>query len=215
MNEGWATYWHYTLLNTLYDEGLLTDSFMMEFLHSHTNVVYQPGYDEPWYRGINPYALGLPCGRTSAASAKPPPTKTASGSPTSPAATGARPSTSRCATSRTSFVAQFLSPKVMRDFRLFAILDDDKDARLKVSAIHDEAGYRRVREILSDNYNLGSREPNLQVWERGPARRPLLTLRHQAYLRRPLSGDCEEVLKHVAHLWGFAVRLEVARRTAA
>jgi hypothetical protein len=72
-------------------------------------------------------------------------------------------STSRCATSRTK-VAQFLSPKVMRDFRLFAILDDDKDARLKVSAIHDEAGYRRVREILSDNYNLGSREPNLQVW---------------------------------------------------
>jgi hypothetical protein len=53
----------------------------------------------------------------------------------------------------------------MRDFRLFAILDDDKDARLKVSAIHDEAGYRRVREILSDNYNLGSREPNLQVWD--------------------------------------------------
>jgi hypothetical protein len=58
-----------------------------------------------------------------------------------------------------SFVAQFLSPKVMRDFRLFAILDDDKDARLKVSAIHDEAGYRRVREILSDNYNLAAASP--------------------------------------------------------
>jgi spore cortex formation protein SpoVR/YcgB (stage V sporulation) len=108
-----------------------------------------------------------------------------------------------------------LSPKVMRDFRLFAILDDDKDARLKVSAIHDEAGYRRVREILSDNYNLGSREPNLQVWDVDLRGDRSLTLRHQAYLRRPLSGDCEEVLKHVAHLWGFAVRLEVARRTAA
>ena len=23
MNEGWATFWHYTLLNTLYDEGRL------------------------------------------------------------------------------------------------------------------------------------------------------------------------------------------------
>ncbi len=40
MNEGWATFWHYTLLNTLYDEGRLEDGFMMEFLHSHTNVVY-------------------------------------------------------------------------------------------------------------------------------------------------------------------------------
>jgi spore cortex formation protein SpoVR/YcgB (stage V sporulation) len=99
----------------------------------------------------------------------------------------------------------------MRDFRLFAILDDDKDARLKVSAIHDEAGYRRVREILSDNYNLGSREPNLQVWDVDLRGDRSLTLRHQAYLRRPLSGDCQEVLKHVAHLWGFAVRLEVAQ----
>jgi spore cortex formation protein SpoVR/YcgB (stage V sporulation) len=30
MNEGWATFWHYTLLNTMYDEGLLADGFMME-----------------------------------------------------------------------------------------------------------------------------------------------------------------------------------------
>ncbi len=42
MNEGWATFWHYTLLNHLYDEGLVTDRFMLEFLQSHTNVVAQP-----------------------------------------------------------------------------------------------------------------------------------------------------------------------------
>jgi stage V sporulation protein R len=34
MNEGWATFWHYTMLNRLYDEGLLTDGFMLEFLQS-------------------------------------------------------------------------------------------------------------------------------------------------------------------------------------
>jgi hypothetical protein len=32
---------------------------MMEFLHSHTNVVFQPPYNSPWYSGINPYALGF------------------------------------------------------------------------------------------------------------------------------------------------------------
>jgi spore cortex formation protein SpoVR/YcgB (stage V sporulation) len=58
MNEGWATFWHYTLLNALYDEGKVTDGFMMEFLSSHTGVLYQPGYDSPHYSGINPYALG-------------------------------------------------------------------------------------------------------------------------------------------------------------
>ena len=41
-NEGWATFWHYTILNHLYDEGKVTSGFMLEFLHSHTNVVFQP-----------------------------------------------------------------------------------------------------------------------------------------------------------------------------
>ena len=59
MNEGWATFWHYTILNHLYDEGKVSERFMMEFLHSHTNVVFQPAYNSPWYSGINPYALGF------------------------------------------------------------------------------------------------------------------------------------------------------------
>ena len=212
MNEGWATYWHYTLLNTLYDEGLLTDSFMLEFLHSHTNVVYQPGYDEPWYRGINPYALGFAMWQDIRRICEAPTDEDRQWFPDIAGSDWRETFDFAMRNFKDeSFVAQFLSPKVMRDFRLFAILDDDKDTRLKVSAIHDEAGYRRVREILSDNYNLGSREPNLQVWDVDLRGDRSLTLRHQAYLRRPLSGDYQEVLKHVAHLWGFAVRLEVAQ----
>ncbi|WP_374240506.1 SpoVR family protein [Zoogloea sp.] len=212
MNEGWATYWHYTLLNTLYDEGLLTDSFMLEFLHSHTNVVYQPGYDEPWYRGINPYALGFAMWQDIRRICEAPTDEDRRWFPDIAGSDWRETFDFAMRNFKDeSFVAQFLSPKVMRDFRLFAILDDDKDTRLKVSAIHDEAGYRRVREILSDNYNLGSREPNLQVWDVDLRGDRSLTLRHQAYLRRPLAGDYQEVLKHVAHLWGFAVRLEVAQ----
>ncbi|WP_462322130.1 SpoVR family protein, partial [Halochromatium sp.] len=59
MNEGWATFWHYTLLNRLYDQGFVGDGFMIEVLQSHTNVVYQPPFDSPYYSGINPYALGF------------------------------------------------------------------------------------------------------------------------------------------------------------
>src|SRR5213595_15186 len=57
MNEGWATFWHYTLLNDLYDQGLLADGFMMECLRSHTNVIFQPPVGHPAYSGINVYAL--------------------------------------------------------------------------------------------------------------------------------------------------------------
>ena len=53
MNEGWATFWHYTLINRLYDKGLATDGFMMEFLQSHTKVVAQRGFDERGYGGLD------------------------------------------------------------------------------------------------------------------------------------------------------------------
>ncbi|MGC1585945.1 MAG: SpoVR family protein, partial [Rhodomicrobium sp.] len=59
MNEGCATYVHYRIMNRLHQKGLLTDGAMVEFLRSHTNVVFQPDFDDPRYSGINPYALGF------------------------------------------------------------------------------------------------------------------------------------------------------------
>jgi len=107
-----------------------------------------------------------------------------------------------------SFIGQYLSPKLMRDFRLFAITDDEKDSELEVSAIHDDAGYRSVREALSRQYDLGSREPNIQVWSVNLRGDRSLTLRHTQHNDRPLNEGAQEVLKHVARLWGFGVHLE-------
>ena len=87
-----------------------------------------------------------------------------------------------------SFIAQYLSPKLMRDFRLFALADDDGRAALRIDAIHDDQGYRTLRRLLSDQYNLGSREPNIQVWNVDLKEDRSLTLRHFLYQRRPL-GD--------------------------
>ena len=107
-----------------------------------------------------------------------------------------------------SFVGQYLSPKLMRDFRLFAINDDDKQSELEVSAIHDDTGYRRVREALSHQYDLGAREPNIQVWNVNLRGDRSLTLRHFQHNDRPIDDSGQEVLKHVARLWGFGVHLE-------
>ena len=62
--------------------------------------------------------------------------------------------------------------------------------------------------MLSDHYNLGSREPNVQVWSADVRGDRSLTLRHLQYHRRPLSRTAHEVIKHLARLWGFTVRLE-------
>jgi stage V sporulation protein R len=209
MNEGWATFWHHRLLNQMYDDGWLTDGVMIEWLKSHTNVIYQPRAGERGYSGINPYALGFAMYTDIKRICE---TPTEEDRAWLPDIAGADWLPTLDAAMRNykdeSFVGQFLSPKLMRDFRLFAILDDEKQSELEVSAIHDEAGYRAVREALSRQYDLGSREPNIQVWNVNSRGDRSLTLRHFQHNDRPLDDSAQEVLRHVARLWGFGVHLE-------
>ncbi|KDB50550.1 SpoVR family protein [Sphaerotilus natans subsp. natans DSM 6575] len=209
MNEGWATFWHYKLLNTMYDEGWLTDGVMIEWLKSHTNVVYQPKVGDRGYSGLNPYALGFAMYNDIQRICQNPTEEDRqwfpelAGSPWLPALDHAMRNFKD-----ESFIGQYLSPKLMRDLRLFAIHDDEKKSEIEVAAIHDESGYRRVRELLSQQYDLGSREPNIQVWNVNLRGDRSLTLRHFQHKDRPLADSASEVLKHVARLWGFAVHLE-------
>ena len=59
MNEGAATYVHYRIMNRLHEQGRISDGDFLEFLQSHTNVVFQPTYDDKRFSGFNPYALGF------------------------------------------------------------------------------------------------------------------------------------------------------------
>jgi spore cortex formation protein SpoVR/YcgB (stage V sporulation) len=65
-----------------------------------------------------------------------------------------------------------------------------------------------VRELLAAQYNLGNREPNVQIWSVDRRGDRSLTLRHQQHDRKPLSDSTEDVLKHLHRLWGFDIHLE-------
>lgn len=209
MNEGWATFWHYTLLNHLYDAGKLTDGFMMEFLQSHTNVVYQPPFHSRAYSGINPYALGFSMFQDIRRMCEHP---TDEDRHWFPELAGSDWKQSLDFAMRNfkdeSFIAQYLSPKLIRDFKLFAVRDDDSEDKLEISAIHDDAGYRAVRQHLAEQYNLGNREPNIQVYNVDVYGDRTLTLRHYMHDRRPLGETTPEMLRHIARLWGYGVRME-------
>ncbi len=209
MNEGWATFWHYTLLNELYDRRLVNDSFMMEFLQSHSGVLYQPSFDSPHYSGINPYALGFAMFRDMRRMCEKPTPEDRQWFPDVAGEEWLKVLHYAMANFKDeSFVLQFLSPKVMRDLRLFGVLDDDKEAEYEVTAIHDQSGYHRVRELLASQYNLGDREPNIQVVKVDVRGDRSLTLRHFQHQRKPLHDSSTDVLKHVHRLWGFPVTLE-------
>ena len=212
MNEGWATFWHYTLMNDLYDEGLITDGFMLEFLQSHTSVVFQPPFDSPYYSGINPYALGFAMYRDLRRICEQPTDEDRrwfpdiAGSPWIETFKFAMSSFKD-----ESFILQYLSPKVIRDLKLFGILDDDHQNELVVSAIHDETGYQTIRELLAAQYNLGNREPNIQIVSVDRRGDRSLTLHHQQHGRKPLGDSTAAVLGHLHRLWGFDVHLETRR----
>jgi len=209
MNEGWATFWHYTLLNHLYEEGKLTDGFMMEFLQSHTNVVYQPPYNSRYYSGINPYALGFAMFQDLRRICEQPSEEDRRWFPDLAGSDWVKSLDYAMRNFKDeSFIAQYLSPKLIRDLKLFSIADDDSEDKLEVTAIHDAAGYRSVRQRLAEQYNLGNREPNIQVYAVDVFGDRSLTLRHYMHDRRPLGDTTEEMLRHIARLWGYTVRIE-------
>ena len=210
MNEGWATFWHYTLLHTLYDEGLVTDGFMLEFLQSHTNVIYQPAFDSPHFNGINPYTLGYATFTDIRRICEQPTDEDKRFFPDIAGSDWLDTLHHAMANYKDeSFILQFLSPKIIRDLKLFGIVDDDKEKEIEVSVIHDDNGYRRIREELAEQYNLSAQEPNIQVQEVDLRGDRSLTIRHLQHDRIPLDEDnAKEVMKHLHHLWHFDVHLE-------
>lgn len=209
MNEGWATFWHYTILNHLYDDGVVTDRFMMEFLQSHTGVVAQPEYNSRYYSGINPYALGFAMFTDIRRICEAPTDEDKVWFPDIAGSNWLE--TLHFAMQHfkdESFISQYLSPKVIRQFKLFGIHDDEKHSYLSVSAIHDEQGYRDIRQLLSQQYNLSNIEPNIQVHHVEINGDRSLTLRYVPSNDIPLANSYHEVLKHLHRLWGFNVTLE-------
>ncbi|MFA5630917.1 MAG: SpoVR family protein [Porticoccaceae bacterium] len=210
MNEGWATFWHFTIVQQMYQEGLVSDGFMLEFLQHHTNVIYQPPFDSPYFSGINPYTLGFAMFRDIRRICEEP---TAEDYEWFPEIAGSDwLDTLHFAMANfkdESFILQYLSPQVIRELKLFSVYDDSDEDVLTITAIHNEMGYQAIREQLAALYNLGDNQPNIQVHRVNIRGDRALILRHDMHNGRPLLEDeAREVLKHLHQLWRFDVYLE-------
>ncbi len=213
MNEGWATFWHYTLVQRLYEKGLVNDGFMLEFLQSHTNVVCQRGFDEQGYRGINPYALGFAMMRDIRRICEEPTDEDRAWFPDLAGSDWLKQLDFAMRNFKDeSFIAQYLSPRLIREFRFFAVADHWRSENLEIDSIHDDEGYRRVRQVLAGQHKRDVIVPDIRVarYERDGDRS--LTLQHCISRDRPIAeGQARETIKHLARLWGFKVRLEGIR----
>ena len=107
------------------EKGLVTEGSMLEFMHMHAAVVYQPGFSDRGFGGLNPYALGYAMMRDIKRICENPDDEDRewfpdiAGKPWLPTLHDAMRNYKD-----ESFVGQFLSPRLMRELRLFAIHDE-------------------------------------------------------------------------------------------
>ncbi|CAA7614545.1 conserved hypothetical protein [Candidatus Terasakiella magnetica] len=210
MNEGCATFVHYTIVNRLHELGKLSDGAMLEILHSHTSVVFQPDFDDRRFSGLNPYALGFAmmqdirriCEQPTAEDHQWFPDFAGNGDPFG---------TLRQAWADfrdESFLLQYLSPALIRKLRLFKIHDIAEASDMEITAIHNERGYREVRKALSRSYDIAHMDPDIQIVDVDLAGDRRLILHHMVENGMMLvEAEAVRVLRHVANLWGYEVRL--------
>lgn len=209
MNEGFATFMHYHLIHDLREAGLVTQGFMLEFYHSHTGVVNQ----QPMSANFNPYALGFAMFMD---------IKRICLDPTEEdrqwfgsqkwVGCGDWITTVKWAAASfkdESFIRQFLSPTVIREFKMFALEDDRDLDYYRVTDIHDTRGYQTIRSKLADRYLWTKMFPEIQVsFFAADTDRSL-------YLTQTVSNglyfDVNEMAKvamYLASLWGFPVIID-------
>ena len=194
-----------SIAEALLEKGLITPGSMQEFLHSHTDVTRQPDFGE-----INPYALGMHMFTD---------IKRICDDPTDedrqwfPDIAGA-PWLETIKFAAESFkdesaILQFLSPNLIRHFRFFSLLDDDEQKEREVTAIHDDAGFRHVRKILSAQHDVSNQVPNIEISAVDWHGDRTLTLRQHVTNRRYLhEEEATAVMRHMETLWGFPVTME-------
>ena len=208
MNEGFASFWHYHIMQTLFERGYVTEEFMLEFIDSHTSVLFQPGFDSPLYNGLNPYALGYKIYMDIKRICKEPTQEDELWFPHLAGTDWLQGIDYAMRNFKDeSFIAQYLSPHLCRDLHLFALENDDQKSEYVITAIHDEHGYQHLRDCLARQFDLALTEPNITVQESDDANGRHLTLHYAQYQRRPLAENTNEILHHLYHLWGYPVHL--------
>jgi stage V sporulation protein R len=211
MNEGCACFVHFHSMHRLHADGRIDDGALLEILHNHANVLTQPDYNDPRFSGINPYALGFAMMQDIRRICDDP---TAEDRIWFPDLAGSRDWRGALKDAWAnfrdeSFILQYLSPRVMREFRLFACTDNHADPWLSVAAIHDEAGYHRLREVFARSRDISVLEPEILVTDVDLLGDRVLHLRHVQRDAVPLDQQARDAtLSHLQYLWGHRVELQ-------
>jgi stage V sporulation protein R len=194
MNEGWASFFHKRILDSLE----LPQELHIEFLVRHNQVV------RPIPGGLNPYHLGLRLWEDIERKGNDP---TADEREVLPPGKAGRDLIfeTREVDRDASFIRRWLGEPLMRELDLFRY--EQKGEDLVVSDVSDTDGWRQVRETLVKSVGMGS-VPSIRIIDADYNHNRTLLLTH-AHDGRDLQLEyAEKTLAYINRLWTREVVLE-------
>jgi stage V sporulation protein R len=195
MNEGWASYWHKRILESLdLDQGL-----HLEFIVRHNQVV------RPIPGQINPYHLGLKVWEDIYRRYTTP-TAEENKRDGAPIKTGLEKLFEVREVERdSSFLRRFLTEDLMREMDIFEY--ESRGEELVVSKVADDEGWREVKETLIKNVGTNS-IPTLKIEDADFGQNRTLYVKHYHDGRDLHLEYAEKSLAYLQRLWGREVVLE-------
>ncbi len=178
MNEGWASFWHYTILNKLN----LPQGLHFEFLKRHNQVI------RPHMGQINPYYVGFKIFEY-----------LKNKYPDNPKAIFDVREVER----DQSFIRRYLNEELCIEMNLFEYVKSGND--YIISEVADEEGWKKIRDSLASSVGMGG-IPVIAVLE-WVQKDNTLVLEHMYDGRELELNYAYETLKHVVDLWDGKVVL--------
>ncbi|MBX7143404.1 MAG: SpoVR family protein [Oligoflexia bacterium] len=205
MNEGWASYWHHKIMNTLQ----LEQGLHLEFLVRHNQVL------RPTPGGLNPYHLGFilwhdierrwNSGETGREWTDDRPKSDISKLDENDTPGRKKIFEVRESDRDTSFLRRFLTVDIMRELELFQ--HEKRGKERIITKVSDEENWQQVKESLIQSVGTGS-IPVIKVEDADFGKNRTLYLKHYHDGRDLLLEYAEHTLRHVKALWEREVVLE-------
>jgi stage V sporulation protein R len=205
MNEGWASYWHFKILNELE----LPQGLHMEFLVKHNQVL------RPHPGGLNPYHLGFVMWhdierRWNAGETGMEWHHSDTPSPKDWADENDTPGRKKIFEIResdrdASFLRRFLTPELMRELNLFQ--HEKRGKERIVTKVADDESWKDIKENLIKNTGT-SGIPVIKVEDADFGKNRILQLKHYHDGRDLQLEYAEQTLRHLQGLWEREVVLE-------
>ena len=197
-------------MRRLHEKELIDDGSYMEFLACHASVVYQPDFSSKHYSGFNPYALGSDILHDIKRICTEPTDEDKEWFPELIGKNWVDEVKNAAYNYRDeSFIQQFLSPTLMRKWKLFKVHDVARESYMQIEYIHNDDGFREIRKSLAKQHSLGYREPEILVNNVNLNGSRQLFLRHNRYDNIGLNQQtARKVLLNLEYLWGYPVCID-------